>query len=129
MYRQGVISKNDKFQTIGFHSSSSLNQFTLSNNRYVPLSRDNQVCAEAKTNCITLVSTDLNRIEQLWDEPWRRIQDRSVQPKNLDIFRLLSIKNRRGFPRMLCGITCFWFDLIMRQLLLQERFMSVFGGI
>ena len=25
MYRQGVISKNDKFQTIGFHSSSRLN--------------------------------------------------------------------------------------------------------
>ena len=31
MYRQGAISKNDKFQIIGFHSSSSLNQFTSSN--------------------------------------------------------------------------------------------------
>ena len=36
---KGVISKNDKFQTIGFlpSTSSSLNRFTLSNNRYVPL--------------------------------------------------------------------------------------------
>ena len=45
---KGVIFKNDKFQTIGFHSSASLNQFTSSNNRY-----GNQVCAEAKTNCIS----------------------------------------------------------------------------
>ena len=28
VYIQGVNSKNDKFQTIGFHLSSSLNQFT-----------------------------------------------------------------------------------------------------
>ena len=47
---------------------------------------------------------------------------------NLGIFdsvRLLSIKNGRGFPRTLCSVTCFWFDLDMRQLLLQERVMSV----
>ena len=43
-----------------------------------------------------------------------------------DSFRLLSIKNERGFPRTLCDITCFWLDLVMRQLLLQERVMSVF---
>ena len=35
-------------------------------------------------------------------------------------------KNGLGFPRTLCGVTCFWFDLVMRQLLLQERVMSVF---
>ena len=46
MNRQGVISKNDKFQTISFYLSSSLNQLTSSNNRYVPLWRGNQVCAK-----------------------------------------------------------------------------------
>ena len=43
---------------------------------------------------------------------------------NLRIFdsgKLLSIKNGRGFPQALCGVTCFWFDLVLRQLLLQER--------
>ena len=40
-------------------------------------------------------------------------------------FRLLSIKNGREFPKPLCCVTCFWFDLVMRQLLLQERVMSV----
>ena len=83
MYRQGVISKNDKFQKIGFHSSSSLNQLTSSNNRYVPLWRGNQVCAEAKTNRVSLESPDLNTIEQLLDELCRRIWDRSVQSRNL----------------------------------------------
>ena len=83
MYRQGVISKNDKFQTIGFHSSSSQNQFNLSYNQYVPFWWGNQVCAEAKTNRISLVSPDLNTIEQLLDELWWHMQDRSVQPRNL----------------------------------------------
>ena len=83
MNRQGVISKNDKVQTIGIHSSSSLNQFISSNNRYVSLSRGHLVCAEAKTNRTSLVSPDLNTIEQLVDELWRRIQDLSVQPRNL----------------------------------------------
>ena len=64
-YRQGVISKNDKFQTIGFHSSSSLNQFTSSNNRCVPLLRGHRMCVEAKPNRDSLVSPDLNLIEQL----------------------------------------------------------------
>ena len=40
-------------------------------------------------------------------------------------FRLLFIKNGRGFPRTLCDVTCIWFDLVMKQLLLQERVMSV----
>ena len=44
-----------------------------------------------------------------------------------DSFRSLSIKNGRGFARMLCGATCFWFDRVMGQLLLQERVMSVLG--
>ena len=83
MYRQGVILKNDKFQTIGFHSSSSLNLFTSSNNRYVLLWRGSRVCAEAKTNRVSLVSSDLNTIEQLLDELWRRIRDRSVQSQIL----------------------------------------------
>ena len=42
-----------------------------------------------------------------------------------DSFRLLSIKNGCGFPRTLIGVACIWFDLIMKQLLLQERVMSV----
>ena len=41
------------------------------------------MCAEAKTNCVSLVSPDLITIEQLLDELWRRIRDRSVQPRNL----------------------------------------------
>ena len=68
---------------IGFHSSSSLNQFTSSNNRYVTLWRSHRVCAEAKTNRVSLVSSDLNPIEQLWYDFWRRILDRSLQPPNL----------------------------------------------
>ena len=39
--------------------------------------------AEAKINCISLVSSDLNKIEQLLDELWRHIQDHSVKPRNL----------------------------------------------
>ena len=41
-------------------------------------------------------------------------------------FRLLSVKNGRGFPRTLSDVTCFGFDLDMMQLLLLERVMSVF---
>ena len=67
-YRQGVISKNDKFQTTGFHSSPRLNQFTSSNNGYVPLWTDHRVFVEAKPNRYSLVNLDLNPIEQLWDE-------------------------------------------------------------
>ena len=37
-------------------------------------------------------------------------------------FRLLSIKNEPEFPRMLCDVTCFQFDLVM----MQEGVMSVF---
>ena len=37
------------------------------------------MCAEAKTNRVSLVSPDLNTIEQLLDE----LRDRSVQPRNL----------------------------------------------
>ena len=85
--------------------------------------------AEAKINHVSLVSPDLNTIEQLLNELWRRIQDRSVQPRILCSFSLLSIKNGCGFLRTLCGITCFWLDLVMRQFLLQERVMSVFGRI
>ena len=73
----------------------------------------------AKTNRLSYVRLDLNSIEQLLDELWRRNRDRSVQFRILDSFRLLSIKNGRGFPRPLCCVTCFWFDLVMRQLLLQ----------
>ena len=56
VYRLGVIYKNDKIQTIGFHSFSRLNPFTSSNNQYVPLRRDHRVCVEAKTNRVSLVS-------------------------------------------------------------------------
>ena len=44
MYRQRVISKNDKFRTFGFHSSSSLNQFTSSNNQYALSDGSSGVC-------------------------------------------------------------------------------------
>ena len=79
MYRQRAISKNNKFQTIGFR----LNQFTLSNNRYVPLWQGNQVCAEAQKKRVSLESPDLKTIEQLLGELWGRIRDLSVQPSNL----------------------------------------------
>ena len=42
-------------------------------------------------------------------------------------FRLLSIKNGCGFPRTLCSVTCFQFDFVMMQLLLQERVMPFIG--
>ena len=38
------------------------------------------MCVEAKSNRDSLVSLDLNPIEQLWDELLRCIRDRSVQP-------------------------------------------------
>ena len=41
-------------------------------------------------------------------------------------FRLLSIKKEHGFPRTLCDVTCFGFDLVMMQLLLLEEFISIF---
>ena len=41
------------------------------------------MCAEAKTKRVSLVSPDLDTIEQLLDELWRRIWERSVQPRNL----------------------------------------------
>ena len=43
-----------------------------------------------------------------------------------DSFRLLSIKNGLGFPRMVWDVTCFRFDLIMMNLLLQEKIMPFF---
>ena len=85
------------------------------------------MCAEDKTNRVSLVSPDLTPIEQLWDELWRCIRDRSMQPGNLQ--QLLCIKKGHGFPRTLCDVTCFGFDLVMMQLLLLERFMSVFNEL
>ena len=44
-----------------------------------------------------------------------------------DSFTLISIKNGSGFPRMLYDVTCFKFDLVMMQILLQEshaRFLT-----
>ena len=41
-------------------------------------------------------------------------------------FRLLSIKNGPGFPRMLCDLMCFQCDLVMMHLLLQEGVISIF---
>ena len=40
--------------------------------------------------------------------------------------RLLSINNGPGFPSILFDVTCFQFDLVTMQLLLQEGVMSVF---
>ena len=63
------------------------------------------MCAEAKTNRVSLVSPDPNGIEQSGDTSG------SVQCHLgiFDSFRLLSIKNGRGFPRTVCCVTCFWF--------------------
>ena len=47
------------------------------------------MCAEAKTNIVSLVSLDLITIEQLLDELWRRIRDHSVQPRNLRQFQVV----------------------------------------
>ena len=47
----------------------------------MPLS-DEAIKAEAKTTPVKLGSSDLNTIEQLLDELWRRIGDPSVQPLN-----------------------------------------------
>ena len=66
------------------------------------------MCVEAKPNHDSLVSPVHNSIEQLWDELLRCILD-------------LSIKNGLGFPRMVCDVTCFRFDLVMVNLLLQEK--------
>ena len=41
------------------------------------------MCTEATTNRVRLVSPVFNTIEQLLDELWRRIRDRSVQSRNL----------------------------------------------
>ena len=41
------------------------------------------MCAEAKTDRVSLVIPDLNTIEQFLDELRRRIRDRSVLPRNL----------------------------------------------
>ena len=41
------------------------------------------MCTEAKTNRVSLAKPDLITTEQLLDELWRRIRDRSVQPQNL----------------------------------------------
>ena len=83
MYIQGVISKNDRFRTIGFHSVlvqiSSLRPITS-----MSLSDEAIKCVQKpKTNHVSLVSRDLNAIEQLLDELWRRISDRLVQTWNL----------------------------------------------
>ena len=36
------------------------------------------MCADAKTNRVSLLSPDINMIEQLLDELWRRIQDHAT---------------------------------------------------
>ena len=81
------------------------------------------MCVEAKPNCDSLVSPDLNPIEHCGVSSCDA--SRIVQC-NLEIFRLLSIKNAFGFPRMVYDVTCFQFDLVMMHLLLQERVMPVF---
>ena len=43
-----------------------------------------------------------------------------------DSFRLLSINNGPGFPSILCDVTCFQFDLVTMQLMLQEGVLFVF---
>ena len=86
------------------------------------------MCAEAKTNRYSLVSSNLNPIEQLWDELWRRILDRSVQPWNL---RQLQVALHLEWARVAKNVVQSYvlsIDLVM-QLLLQERVMLVIGRI
>ena len=83
------------------------------------------MCAEAKTIRVCLVSLDLNMIEQFWMSSGDASGIVQCNLRIFDSFSLLSIKNGRGFARTLCSVTCFWFDLVMRQLLLQEKVMSV----
>ena len=75
------------------------------------------MCAEAKTNRVSLVSPDPNTKQQLLVELLGRIGDLQCNLGILDSFRLLSIKNGRGFSRTLCCVTCFWFNLVMRQVI------------
>ena len=44
-------------------------------------------------------------------------------------FRLLSIENGPGFPRMLCDVMCFQFDLVIMHLLLQEGSISILTNL
>ena len=128
MYTLGVISKNDKCQTISFHSCSRLNHFTSSNNRYVPHRRGHRVCSEAKTNRVCLVSPLLIQSSLgMSSGDASRIVHGNL--RIFDSFRLLSIKNGCGFPRTLCNFTCFQFDLFMMQFMLQERGMSFIGRV
>ena len=81
------------------------------------------MCAEAKINSVSLVSPDLNQIEQLSSGVSSGIIQCYLGI--LVSFRLLSIKNGRGFHITLCDVTStsFRFDLVMMQLLLQEMVM------
>ena len=84
------------------------------------------MCAEAKTNRVSLVSQDINALSSCLMSSGDASGIVQCNLGIFDSFRLLSIKNGRGFPITLWGVTCFWFDLVMRQLLLQERvIMSV----
>ena len=84
------------------------------------------MCTEAKINRVSLVSPDLISIEQLRVSSGDASGIVQCNLGILDSFRLLSIKNGRGFHRTLCDVTCFGFDLVMMQLLLQEMIMPVF---
>ena len=57
------------------------------------------MCAEAKTNPVKLGSPDLNTIEQLWDELWRRIGDPSVQPLNFRQLQVVIHKEWAWIPK------------------------------
>ena len=78
------------------------------------------MCAEAKTNRVSLVSSDLNTIEQLLDELWRRIRDRSVQSQML------------GQPRVsLHYDVCVWIpkNIVRRHtLLVRPRYETVIAA-
>ena len=54
---------------------------------------------EAKTNHVSLVSPDLNTIEQLLDDSGDASRIVQCNLGIFDSFRLLSIKNGCGFPR------------------------------
>ena len=59
------------------------------------------MCAEAKTNPVSLVNMDLITTEQLLDELWRRIWDHSVQPRNLPQLKV-ALQLRMGLDSQEC---------------------------
>ena len=77
------------------------------------------MCAEAKTNRVSLVSPDLNMIEQLLEELCRRICYRSVQPRFLRQLQIALHKEWAWIPKNV--VRC-------RMLLVRPRYEAVIAA-